>query len=574
MVALSLATGTVALADEPPDATAVDALVSVGSRPDVAPQNNQDEPAVAVDAHRPNVLAAGANDTVDFAPCPQSTATELGVCAVRFAGGIGLSGVYFSFDSGRTWTQPTYTGTTGYDCTDGDACPSHIGPIHTLPWYTEAGLFTWGDPGIAFGPAPGEDGFSWANGSRLYYSTLTIKSEGGAFPNTGPTFKGDSAIAVSRLDDATPERVAQKSSWMRPVIVSSRNNVTTFSDKEQIWADNAESSPYFGNVYVCWGQYQSVGGFVPSIDVATSRNGGDTWRVQQVTGNSREKLGCTLRTDSQGVVYLMYWQFSSWAPEAVISQILQKSYDGGRTWTRPKPVVPTGFGCFERDITFDCIIDGPAGARMFGFMPSLDIANGAPSGADATNELVLAWSEEGFGLNNERALLTWSTDAGKSWHEPTPVSLDGDRPMYTAPAISPDGKQLYLVYMALMAPWRDDFDSPRPLHGVFLTAPLTDDGSPGEWTTLYAGPAGDVRGSFPGHDIYQERVGDYVYAAATRTYGVGLWTDVRDAAVCDAVQDYREASYLAGQRVFPAPWPLAECDPLWGNADIWAATTG
>ena len=53
----------------PAGPAAAQALVSVGSPTDQHPQNAQNEPALAVDASRPDFLAAGANKLVDMQPC-------------------------------------------------------------------------------------------------------------------------------------------------------------------------------------------------------------------------------------------------------------------------------------------------------------------------------------------------------------------------------------------------------------------------------------------------------------------------------------------------------------------------
>jgi hypothetical protein len=561
-------------------AAATASRVTVGSPSGLTPRNHQNEPAVAIDAHNPAVLVAGTNDYVDQQPCPRTLALFTGSCVTNPRPDVGVSGVYFSFDRGHSWTQPTYTGWSARDCDPSDgACPGHVGPIGTLPWYYEAGLVSFGDPAVAIGPRPGPGGFSWANGSRVYYANLAAKFGSVLVPTPGGEIHGLTGAAVSRLDDPTPAGVQQKSSWLRPVLVAPRSGSRTLEDKEQVWADNAAASPFFGNVYVCIHVFQPLA--TSSLVVSRSSDGGSGWTEKTITGthanNPRQGFpgsGCTIRTDSHGVVYVFYTRFAAGTPGLGTHEFV-KSYDGGVNWTRPQTAVQMNDMCFNVDpVEGRCVMDGYAGARIdLSASPSVDIANGAPTGAGATNLIVDAWSDGRAGLNHERTLVSWSSDGGNSWHAPVTASQPGDRSMYSAPAIAPDGSTVYVVYEGPTAPWRGaDMTSPRPYHGVFRSAPVA--GGLSSWSTLYNGPLGDLRGSYPGHDIYQERVGDYVYAAATGGYGASVWTDARDAGVCPAVQDYRARSLAAGQLALPAPWPLSDCPTTFGNTDTWSATTG
>src|SRR5204862_7799152 len=118
--------------------------------------------------------------------------------------------------------------------------------------------------------------------------------------------------------------------------------------------------------------------------------------------------------------------------------------------------------CYNIDpVSLRCVEDGIAGARMdLTAAPSIDIANGAPTGADATNEIVDTWADGSLGLNNEKVMLSYSTNGGDSWSSPTAISSAGDRGYYAAAAISPIGQELYIVYNAFATPYATNTSDP------------------------------------------------------------------------------------------------------------------
>jgi hypothetical protein len=555
MVAVLLLAIAIALVGAVAAQAASESLVTSDSPASPFPQNKQNEPSVAIDPNNPDVVVAGSNDEIDEPPCDGSDCP--------FVQGIGNSGVYFSFDGGLSWTQPDYQGYSGRDGTPGP------GPIGTLPHYDENGLVSDGDPVIAFGPTPDENGdFSWENGSRAYYANLTSNF---STRRKEFTFKGFEAIAVSHTDDPEAAAADDASAWSDPAIVTARNQSSaTFSDKEDLAADNAESSPFFGNAYVCYSRFQSAGSEPVAIHVSRSTDGGDTWsKPHRLTPSFNSpaqpgRQGCSIATDSQGVAYAI-WEDTRKHSSVFL---MDRSFDGGVTWEKKPQVVAhvTDVGIFDnvRSISFD----GIAGARTSSF-PSLDIANGTPTGEDAPDILALGWSDGSDGLNDEHALVQLSDDQGENWTDPQEVEEPGDRPDFAFLSIAPDGTDLYTVYDGFLDDFQDTTTDPRRFQGVVRHSNVSGTALSGT-TTVQRGEIGDARAS-SANALIDEFIGDYNEVDSTNDGAVAVWNDARDAAVCDDINDYRAA--IASGEDATAPAPLTDCDPTFGNTDIWAGVS-
>jgi hypothetical protein len=565
-----------------------DTRITVGSPSTPFSQNKQNEPAVAVNPNDPSIAAAGVNDEIDMEACNNRSDVTC-----PFTPGVGVSGIYFSDTGGSSWVQPMYSGWTARDClglvgtssAPADNCDAHQGTIGTLPGYLESGLVSDGDPALGFGPQRGSNGkFDWSNGWRLYYANLAsnFSAERSEF-----AFKGFEAIAVSRLDsqDYAAAKAGVNTAWKAPVVVS-KQNAALFSDHEMLAVDDASgTSPFFGNVYVCNAAFRSqeIGGFPEPIVLNSSSDGGDTWTTRQVSPSvNNSTIGgrqdCAVNTDSKGTVYVFWDGVDPQTKTLAIFMI--RSFDGGRTFERPARVVTHIVTTGIRDFTGDLTFDGQAGARD-GSFPTVDIANGAPTGAEATDEIVLAWSNGPTPSDakpgpNEQVKVMTSTSGGTNWTSSSVASPATDRPDFPAIAISPDGTDAYVTYMSFLQPWQSTNTTPRLFQGVVRHAdvnPAT--GAVGGWTDIHRAPPGDARGS-SANALIDEFLGDYDYAFATNNFVVAVWNDARNAADCAAIDAYRDAvatGAAAGTSTDPSrPAPEQDCPATFGNTDIFGGS--
>jgi hypothetical protein len=366
---------------------------------------------------------------------------------------------------------------------------------------------------------------------------------------------------------------------MDPVIVS-KQNAALFSDHEMIAVDDAESSPFFGNVYVCDAAFRSQeispNALPEPIELNSSSDGGNTWTTRQLSAAVNNivnggRQDCQVDTDSNGVVYVFWDGFVKSLNTLGIFYV--RSFDGGKTFERPArlltPVTPSG--------SSQGAMDGIRGARD-GLTPSISIANGAPSGAGAPNTIAVSYTEGPTipaGGPNEKAQV-WLGEpgaAGIDWHGPFTASDSTDRPMFPAVAISPNGEDLYLTYDSFLQPWQPSvLAPPRLMQGVVRHSDVPVNLGSLSFGDLHRGAIGDARGSSE-NGLTRGFLGDYNFASATNDFVVPVWNDVRDAANCDDIDAYRQAIADRTATTDPTdplrPAPQQDCEATFGNTDIW-----
>ena len=555
--------------------------MTVGSPPTPFSQNKQNEPALAVDANHPNVLVAGANDEIDMEACNAGDDTTC-----PFTPGVGVSGVYFSFDSGTTWTQPTYTGlsgarlpgrrrarrraarrTSGRSARCRGTTRTVSSPTATRPSRSARGR--------------ARTGFSWANGSRLYYANLT--SNFGA-TRSEQAFKGFEAIAVSRTDDvAAPRRRATRPRGCRAGASSQQAVVDDVLRQGADLGRQRVVEPVLRHrlrllgVVPRPGEGQRRAGAADRRGLARRRRHLDdsTRSPRRPNNGQRNPLdGCTIRTDSHGSAYVFGVGSVSSQGGKQAFEFMSRSTDGGVDLVQARAGRRPGHPAGRRSTRCRAGRSSTAspGARSdLAPAPSVDIANGAPTGADATNRIVMSYVS-GDARRAARVLHRVDRRRRRPGRRRARSRRRATAACYAAPAISPNGTDVYVVYNAFTTPYPDEHRDAALAGRAWCCTPT----SPAAAADRRVRRAASRRAGRPARverrtTLTGEFLGDYVYAVATRTYGAAVWNDTRNAADCPAIDAWRQ-SLQNGARRLPTPAPQQDCPATFGNSDIFGGS--
>jgi hypothetical protein len=431
----------------PLDATSVAGTVNQDTA--AAPQN---ETAIAVDPNNSSRIVAAANDYV----------TRTWSCFIGStpcsALGDGYSGTYFSTNGGSSWC-----------CSSSD--PSHLGTL--IPGVTRlaGGQYdAGGDPSVAFDSR-----------HNVYYAGLGFDRT--SAPNTVAVNKG--TFGPGGL------------TWSAPTFINATTSPSTLNDKEWIAVDSHVSSPFRDRIYVTWTRFlfsATSGAYVQSpIMFASSSDGGATFTDPKlISGNVLYGQGSRPVVGPDGTLYV-FWDAST-RQQALDSEWVVKSTDGGATWSKPAAVSTVADTLSLRDTAFRVNSYPAAAAAPNGDLYVTWTGEVPNDGSTYTGTEGCAYWLSGTSAVRSNchsaAVFSKSTDGGVTWSLAAPIFAAASRVAVGYPVTNPDGS-------TLSAP------SPlRPVEDVFPAAAASANGkvylgayrgtTVSPWQTCAAGPAPPV----------------------------------------------------------------------------------
>ncbi len=351
-----------------------------------------------------------------------------------------------------------------------------------------ARTFTPVAPAGDSGRSGGDCSLAFDDQGAAYLSFLWIEKLG--LPGYWGHGSGANGVFVRRSPDGGKtwdEHATSEKSW-----TGSESGIR-LEDMPRIWSDAQPESPYQGNLYTAWIEWQLTQSIVL---FSRSTDHGQTWstprRISTIPGWPRDDNGSVVGII--GTVAPDGTQYVVWNQGLNVTMAV--SHDGGRTFEPSRPIFDVGPPYFGGAVTI------PGLSRVMGF-PQI--------GVDSQNgTLYVTWSD--YRNGDVDVFIRRSEDHGKTW---TPMMRVNDDPIH-------DGADQFLQWMAVdpvdgsvYVQFYDRRDDPGSLDTRVTLARSTDGG---RTFTNYAW----TRRSFTGHDMF---LGDYVWMTAYDGRVYGAWAE-------------------------------------------------
>lgn len=452
---------------------------SVGGPADVLQQN---EPHIAIHPANPSLIAVGMNDV-----------RTLGISNDAW------QGLAVSSDGGASYTESLIPGYPGDTSAAGLASPIRGNAAASDPWL-------------------GFDNFD-----NLFFAFIAFQRT----PPGQPASTTANALAVAKYS-VNPSTGAV--TYAKTVVVERGTvGLGQQEDKEALAVDTSATSPFDGNVYVCWARFT---GGQNHLEVKYSSDHGETWSTSRFTGpqNTLNSMqGCNLAVEPDGDVYIGYRTFDN---NTAVSNpndsaiFVARSEDGGATFSTPVEVAR--FIDYRQNATRT-----PPVFRTF---TNVSLA------ADA-NGVYAAWQGRNGGRGSDVLISRSKEDGAEGTWEASVIPNDVGTGHQLMPALAAAGGMLSVI-------WYDSRSEPAftasgPVTGQCPAGATTQSACTGmevfydQAGTTAAGPLafgpdlavtdhafnpntyGSIRAITP-------FIGDYIAVAATAAAAYAVWTDNRD----------------------------------------------
>jgi hypothetical protein len=266
-----------------------------------------------------------------------------------------------------------------------------------------------------------------------------------------------------------------------------------FEDEPRIFSDTSAASPYAGNLYVGWVEWQLTQSV---ILFSRSTDEGQTWsapaQISTHPGLPRDDNGSlggfAVAVGPDGALYAIWDDGNSIA--------LTESRDGGKTFSQPRTAIEVGPPYF---------VEVTGVSRVEGFpQVAIDPRSGRPGG-----NLYICWSD--YRNGDVDVFVAASHDHGRSWSQPVRVNSDplhdGKDQFYEWMAVDPVTSALYVQFYDRQDPKGRDLQ---------ITLARSTDGGRTFTSYTWSKTPFDPGDSF---------LGDYTWMAAYNNHVYGAWTE-------------------------------------------------